>query len=352
MSPGAGKRDSVEKGQWLRSEGDDPEFDFDLMPFAYMSRNELAELKESLTSNVPSRFPLVQQLQQAGATGYFATSDRNEPGLTKGPLSVFYTSWATDRPGGFTDEDTDLLRAIVPAMGTAIRALSNYDLAHDLLCTYLGRHAGRKVIEGSVARGSVEEIDAAIIYADLVGFTRTADQEPKEELVDLLDEYFDMLVSTIRDHGGEVLKFIGDGLLAIFPFDDGPAVAKSALDASTTILRRVDELRDKRSRAGKITAEMSIALHRGDLLYGNVGSADRLDFTVIGPAVNEASRIEALCRGEQRRLIISSAFAESAAGEADRLVLLGRFAPRGVSKSQQLYTLDLDTETAWNVHNI
>ena len=339
------QENSVEKRPWLRSAGEDPKIDFDLMPFSYMSRNDLTELKEDLTSNVQSRFPLVQQLQEAGATGYFATTDKKQPGPTRGPLRVFYTSWATDRPGGFADDDLDLVRAIVPAIGTAVRAMSNYDLAYDLLCTYLGRNAGRKVIEGSVARGSVEEIDAAIIYADLVGFTQTADQEPKEELADLLNAYFDVLVSTIRDHDGEVLKFIGDGLLAIFPFEGGRSVAKAALDASAAILRQVDTLRDQRIKAGKITAEMSIALHRGALLYGNVGSADRLDFTVIGPAVNEASRIEALCRGQQQRLIVSSAFAESAEGEADRLVSLGRFALRGVRKPQHLYTLDLDEET-------
>ncbi|MEP3276188.1 MAG: adenylate/guanylate cyclase domain-containing protein [Stappiaceae bacterium] len=336
--------DHVEKNPWLRSAGDDPDFDFDQFPFSFMSTRDLNELYEDLTGGNQSRFALVEAQAEAGATGYYATSDRGKPGEENSRLSVFYTSWTTDKPGGYSDEDLEQLRAIVPAIGTTIRAMSSYDVAHDLLRTYLGRNAARKVIEGSVARGSVEVIDASIIFADLSGFTEMADQESKEDLVELLNDYFEVLVDTVRAYDGEVLKFLGDGLLAIFPMEGGGAITKSAMDACAAILKMVDGLRETRQAAGKLTADISLALHRGNLLFGNVGSADRLDFTVIGPAVNEASRIEALCRGQQRRLIISSAFADSVSRDTNRLVSLGKFALRGVRKPQQLYTLDFDEE--------
>lgn len=336
--------DHVEKNPWLRSTGDDPNVDFDLFPFSYMSRRDINEWHDDLTGGNQSRFPLVQAQAKAGATGYYATSDRGRPDEQNSRLSVFYTSWTTDKPGGYSKGDLELFRAIVPAIGTTIRAMSGYDVAHDLLKTYLGRNAARKVIEGSVARGSVDVIDASIIFADLSGFTEMADQESKEDLVELLNDYFEVLVDTVRAYDGEVLKFLGDGLLAIFPMEGGDTITKSAMDACAAILKMVDELRESRIEAGKLAADISLALHRGNLLFGNVGSADRLDFTVIGPAVNEASRIEALCRGQQQRLIISSAFAESVSRETNRLVSLGKFALRGIRKPQQLYTLDFDEE--------
>lgn len=338
--------EDVTHSQWRRSTSRDESFDFDALPFSHMRRRNLTELALDLTSDEPVRFPLVQRQKDAGATGYYATMEQISPNRRGGPLSVFFSSWTTDHPGGYTEDHLEVIRTLVPALGVAGRAISSYSVTHDLLATYLGRNAGRKVIEGSVERGTVEVIDAAILYCDLVGFTRTADQESKEDLSDLLNDYFDVLVGVIRDHDGEVLKFIGDGLLAIIPHNGDPKVAKSALDAAAAILRGIDDLRTTRAAAGKITADISIALHRGELLYGNVGSEDRLDFTVIGPAVNEASRIESLCRGQQRRLIISSAFAETAPDQADRLIAMGRFALRGVSKPQQLYTLDIDGQAA------
>ncbi len=336
--------DRIERGSWSRALKKDDTVDFDAIPFAYLSRNDLPEVVEDLTGDEPSRFPLVQRLKKEGATGYLATSDAKNPGLGTGPLSTFFTSWATDRQGGFTNYDLDVIRALIPALGTTIRAIMAADVTYDLLRTYLGNDAARKVIEGSVLRGEVEVIDAVIVFADLAGFTQASDRETKEDLADLLNDYFDVLVDTLRDHGGEVLKFIGDGLLAIFRLDQPKDVVKAALDASALCLTNVDALSAERAEAGKITSDVSIALHRGELLFGNVGAEDRLDFTVIGPAVNEASRIEALCRGEQRRLIISSAFADSAGREVVRLISLGKFALRGVRKPQRLYTLDMEAE--------
>jgi len=334
--------DEVVRSQWQRPTGEINTEEFDSRPFSYMRARDMDEMLVDLSSNEPTRFPLLETLREGGATGYLATCDKVTESRHVGPLNVFFTSWTTDRPAGFTEEDLTIIRSLVPAIGVAARALSADDVAYDLLKTYLGCNAGQKVIAGSVHRGAVEVIDAAIIYSDLVGFTRTADQESKEDLADLLNAYFDEMVGVIRDHSGEVLKFIGDGMLAIIPYDGDPATAKEALDAAAEIILRTDALTARRETDGKLTAEVSVALHRGELLYGNVGAQDRLDFTVIGPAVNEASRIEALCREQQRRLIISSAFAESATTEAHRLISMGRFALRGVRKPQELFTLALE----------
>jgi adenylate cyclase len=185
-------------------------------------------------------------------------------------------------------------------------------------------------------------ISAVILYADLRGFTAAADRQPRDELVDALNCYFDCLVPTIGEFGGEVLKFMGDGLLATFPLNGRPAaeVCDRALCAAAKTLERIRVLCDERAAAKATVMDLDMVLHLGDVYYGNIGSADRLDFTVIGPAVNEASRIEALCAQHERNLLISETFARAATRSADRLVSIGRFALRGVVSAQSIYTLD------------
>jgi adenylate cyclase len=158
----------------------------------------------------------------------------------------------------------------------------------------------------------------------------------------MLNDYFDCVAPVVSAHGGQVLKFLGDGLLATFPLENHCAAAacEQALDAAAGSLRRVRELNDRRAAAGLPVMDLDIVLHLGELVYGNVGSADRLDFTVVGPAVNEAARIEALCAQHGVNLLTSEAFARGATRSADRLVSIGRFALRGVRSAQSIYTLD------------
>jgi adenylate cyclase len=181
-----------------------------------------------------------------------------------------------------------------------------------------------------------------ILYADLRGFTGATDQNPRDELVETLNCYYDRLVPTIEEFGGQILKFMGDGLLATFPLNGRPAgeVCERALGAAVKTLERTRILCNERAAASALVLDLDIALHLGDVFYGNVGSADRLDFTVIGPAVNEASRIEVLCGQHQRNLLMSETFAKAATQSADRLVSIGRFALRGVGSAQSIYTLD------------
>ena len=163
----------------------------------------------------------------------------------------------------------------------------------------------------------------------------------------LLNTYMETQVSTIGAHGGQVLKFMGDGVLAIFP-DTGETGSKAALDAAEAAFAAVDALSAERRAAGEAVTDLVVALGRGSVLYGNIGSRDRLDFTVIGPAVNEAARLEALAGGLERRFVVSQAFAEAAGAERRRLVSLGRYALRGFARPREVFTFDPDAQTDSN----
>jgi adenylate cyclase len=221
-------------------------------------------------------------------------------------------SFTTDRPGGFSDAEIATLTGLMPHLGVALRAGAHVITTRTLLETYLGGDVGRRVLRGEIRRGSVESISAAVLVGDLRGFTALADRMPRERLVGMLDDYLDCLVSPVEAAGGQVLKFLGDGLLATFAFDDREpsAVCTSALAAARTALGRVDALNGRRRQDQQPVTTFDLALHAGDVLYGNVGSHRRLDFTVVGPAVNEAARLEALCAELEVPLIASRRFVD------------------------------------------
>jgi adenylate cyclase len=249
-------------------------------------------------------------------------------------------SFETDRSGGFGDDDLMLLKAVVPAVSLAMMAHTEYAIAAGLLETYLGADAGRRVHAGAVARGSVDGIWAVLWYADMRGFTAIADATPGPAVIEILDEIFEALAAPLRRHGGQVLKFLGDGMLATFAIGAAGLRAScgEAVAAAAEAMAAVDELNASRQRQGKPVATVDLALHVGEVLYGNVGATDRLDFTVVGPAVNEAARIEALCEPLGERVLVSAEFA-AAAGEQVRLKPLGRHRLRGVRQERQIFAL-------------
>ena len=207
-----------------------------------------------------------------------------------------------------------------------------------LMQTYLGRDAGRRVLSGRIMRGVADRIDTVLWFSDLRGFTRITDMTPKQ-IIPLLNDYADVIVSAIHEQGGDVLKFMGDGVLAIFTADDRTRACNAALAAAVAARRGVAELNQRRTAAGLPITDMYLGLHVGEVLYGNVGSTERLDFTVVGPAVNEVSRIAAMCRSAEQPMLVSAAFAEIGSNRG-RLVSVGRYALRGVSGAQELFTLD------------
>ena len=192
-------------------------------------------------------------------------------------------------------------------------AKAGHTIARSLLEAYLGGDAGRRVHAGAIERGSVETIRAVLWYADIRGFTAIADAAPGPVLIELLDEVFETLTAALRPRDGQVLKFLGDGMLAIFPCSEATqdATCARALDAATEAMTAIAALNEARRAAGKPIATVDLALHLGEVLYGNVGAVDRLDFTVIGPAVNEVARIEALCEPFGRNLLLTAEFAAS-----------------------------------------
>jgi adenylate cyclase len=213
-------------------------------------------------------------------------------------------------------------------------------MTRTLMETYLGRDAGQRVLSGRIVRGLAERIDAVVWFSDLRGFTRITDTTP-EQMIPLLNDYSDVIVSAIHEHGGDVLKLIGDGTLAIFTAESRTHACNAALGAAIGARKGVAELKKRRSAEGKPVTDMYLGLHVGKVFYGNVGSRERLDFTVLGPAVNEASRIAAMCRSVDQPVLMSATFAN--VGDIKRrLVSVGRYALRGVAHPQELFTFDPD----------
>ena len=219
--------------------------------------------------------------------------------------------------------------------------------AVNLLDVYLGKQSGAKVLDGLLRRGDGEDVHAVIWFSDLRNSTRLADSMPRRKFLALLDEFFDCTAGAVLEQGGEVLRFIGDASLAIFPISEADAEAsqiaqqaaracESALSAALEAQRRMQEANARRTQGGESRLDLGVGLHVGDVMYGNIGTADRLEFSVIGAAANEAARIEAMCKTLEVTPIVSAAFAGHV---PDRLRSLGRHALRGVAEPQELYTL-------------
>ena len=318
-----------------------------LSPFEHMISTDTQKLRRRLDRyDETPKFPLFDELGQRGGTDYFAMQTRFGQTSVLGPVDRILTSWLTDAPDGFPEAHLTAIEQVAPSLALAAKGSSTNRIANTVIETYLGRDAGQRVLSGAIERGSGETIRAALWYCDLRGFTKLADTIPRDRLLAMLDDYFESMVTTVQEFRGQVLKFMGDGLLAIFTLDDDAESCRAALNAAERVLHRVGELTDARKASGLPVSEFFIGLHLGEVMYGNIGARDRLDFTVVGPAVNEASRIEAMCRALEQNLVISSAFAEAAKGSTDRLVSLGRYALRGVRKPQELFTIEVPEDVS------
>jgi adenylate cyclase len=256
-------------------------------------------------------------------------------------MDCLYSYWASDRPHGFDDAQVEALAGLMPMLALAVKCVSLARIAGTLVETYLGRDAGRRVLGGLIRRGVAEKISAVLWYSDLREFTRITDQSPPEQIIPLLDDYAEAVISAIIDNGGDVLKLIGDGTLAIFTATAAEAACHSAITAHDVLQERVGQLNRRRASDSLPTTHVYVGLHIGEVFYGNIGSDERLDFTVVGPAVNEVARIAAMCRSAERDVLLSQAFADAVPSlERRRLVSVGRYALRGVERAQELFTLD------------
>jgi adenylate cyclase len=309
-------------------------------PFYKMLQTGDSLLRRRLNAATGDEFAVLPDLLAAGMTDYVAIITRFAAEGVIGEMDGVYTSWATRAADGFDDGHIAALERIAPYFALAIKSVALARMTGTLMETYLGRDAGQRVLGGRIMRGIAEQIDAVVWFSDLRGFTRITDTAP-EQVIPLLNDYSDAIVSAIHEHGGDVLKLIGDGTLAIFTAEDRMHACSAALSAAIAARRGVAELKKRRAADGKPVTDMYLGLHVGEVFYGNVGSRERLDFTVIGPAVNEASRITAMCRSLDQPVLISALFAH--VGDiGHRLVSVGRYALRGVSHPQELFTLDPD----------
>ena len=283
--------------------------------------------------------PLLEELREAGGTEYVIHLIDFAPGTALMGVAI---AFATDRPGGFAEPHRAAFAELLPAIALATCKFNLAGTLREALSTYLGPRTGARVLDGHMRRGEGEAVAAAMMLTDLRGFTALADRDDPLRVVGWLDEHFDALGEGIAPHGGEVLKFLGDGFLAIFPVADPLArpctVCDDALSAALLALGRNRDLNLRRRAAGLPELDADVVLHYGSVIYGNVGTGRRLDFTVIGKAVNEASRIEALCGTAGQPLLLSDAFAERCGRP---LQTIGTFPLRGVDKPQRLWVPQL-----------
>jgi adenylate cyclase len=274
-------------------------------------------------------FSVLHDLKARGATEYFAL-----PVASAFGSGAHMACYVADRPGGFTERELADLSALSGRLSVVADMNSQRQIAENVLTAYLGPQTGPKVLAGQIRRGSGQAIAAVLWSSDLRGFTRLSDHLPAERVIRMLNELFDLQAKAITAHGGEILKFVGDGLLAIFPVSSPAEAARAAANALAAAREALAALRAREAPADEAPLEIVIALHYGTVIYGNVGSADRLDFTVIGPAVNLTSRIEAIAKSLDLLLIVSDDFG-SVYGEP--LPSLGRHQLRGLDQPHELF---------------
>ena len=309
-------------------------------PFFHMLTVGDLILQRRIPAEGELEFPMFAEMREASITDFVAIINRFAEDGAIGEMDCVYSAWMTDRAEGFTDEEVGALKRLTPFLGLAIKSASLARIAETLVETYLGRDAGRRVLRGRIERGVTDRIKTVLWFSDLRNYTRIADTSPPEEIIPLLNDYAEAIVSSIHEHSGDVLKLIGDGVLAIFPAEERNRACAAALAAAGAAQEAVAALNARRFEKRLPATEMYLGLHIGEVFYGNIGSKERLDFTVVGPAVNEVSRIAAMCRSVDQPILVSAAFAESCAEQQRAFASVGRFALRGVGKPQELFTLD------------
>ncbi len=275
-----------------------------------------------------------RELKESGGTDYFALPVRlGRPG------SLPVASFATDRPGGFTDEDLVDIHHLVDMLGPNAEIFIYRNISETVTDTYLGHIVGEQILGGLIKRGDGREINAVLWFSDLRDFTGLNERMSASELLDLLNNYLQLVGDALKAYGGEILKFIGDGVMAYFPAEDAlflPAVTNNALGAARRLITDIEAANEARAAGGADPLRFGVGLHLGPVTFGNIGTEDRLDFTVIGPAVNRASRLEGLTKQLGVPVLASSEFNLASTVP---MKSLGMHALRGVPNPVEVFTL-------------
>lgn len=276
-------------------------------------------------------FPILIDLQAEGITEYLAVP------LELSTRRVTITV-ATDRPGGFEDQTLEQLASLAPHLAPLLEIQIGRQITTNLLGAYLGHEIGQRVLAGEIMRGRGDTIRAIVWQCDLRGFTRLSDHMPGPQVIAILNAYFERVVNELHKRHGEVLKFMGDGLLAIFAVADAafaPDAAARALDAAEAAIAAVDALQGHPVLEGEPVPRMCVSIHFGNVFFGNIGAIDRLDFTAIGPAVNLLTRLDQLSKRLERRILVTDNFARVCPRP---LQSVGTHPLRGLSEPHEIFT--------------
>ncbi len=312
-------------------------------PLNHLIQSRLPQLRRRLTGPQAVRdFPVLEELSAEGATDYLAFAAPFGAYFQGGATAEqgMVGSWATDAAGGFSDSQLCDLEVLQPSLVAAFGLAIKSQIARNVVTTYLGRGAGEKVLAGQIQRGDGERIRAVIWYSDMRRSTALADQLDDARFLQALNDYFECTAGAVSEYGGEVLRFVGDAVLAIFSVgalgEPGEA-CRSAARAARLATDRLSETNARRAASGQPTLDFGVGLHLGHVLFGNIGIPDRLEFTVVGPTANEVARIEELTKALGRRVVASENVASRLpAGQWEEM---GQHCLRGIGTPCALYAM-------------
>jgi adenylate cyclase len=314
--------------------------------FYHMLENGKHELHLDLADRASCEFSRIEELAASGHRHFLGFVHRFGETGSIGQMDCFYSYWATRNPGGFDEHARSALRDLVPVLALAVKAATVARIARTVGRVYLGRDAAEQVMRGRISRGVTDWINAVLWFSDLRGSTAISETMAPDQIIPFLNDYAEAAIHAIHDAGGDVLKLIGDGVLAVFTGEDMAVARRAALRAEHRFRKNMRTTNARRSAANQLVTSAYVGLHVGEVFYGNIGSEDRLDFTVVGPAVNEVSRIASMCNSVDQEFLASAAFQAGLDAVGRKyFVSTGRFALRGIGKSQDLYTLDPDLKS-------
>jgi len=290
-------------------------------------------------------FPIFDKFRAAGMTDYltyyFFYGNRDKAIWADLPPGIegIAMSFSTRSIGGFADDEIDLINAISSPLALTAKLINTHELSRTILDSYLGSYSGGMVLDGAIERGDGRLIDCILWYCDLRQSTALADKLPLVDFLQMLNVYFDATAGAVIEHGGEVLRYIGDAVFAIFPYEEGTrppkAMARAAVATAREAMARVDQRNRERVEAGDEPIRFGISLHTGQVMYGNIGTDERLEFSVIGPAANEVVRLESLCKVTGTPLVASADFKEVS---GDEMISLGTHEAAGVEGGLEAFT--------------
>jgi adenylate cyclase len=308
---------------------------YEASPFYFLLKNGLGHLRRRLDTKSAPEFPVFEELVEAGGTDYLAFLETFDGDGTRGMMG----SWTTDQPLGFSEQMIRTLVRVESNFAVATKMAVLDKLADNMLSTYLGGDAGRRVLSGQTKRGDGETIRAVLVMGDMRNSTSYAEDHGRQVYIETLNEFFDAIAAPFNRNGGEILSFIGDGFLAIYPCDRhmeaSEVAAGAAFNAVREAVARMDRLNTRRSNEGLSTIGYGIGLHVGNVMFGNVGLKNRLTFSTFGSAVNEVQRLETLTKAYRKTVIASDDFAQYAGGDWE---VLGTEALRGTQHKVTLHT--------------